>query len=617
VESRAQPPAPDTRFTILLADLAGDDAALTETFRLSRALTQSGGFEVRLIGRELKPSSVGSVRESDARNAVIGRQWLKELNGDLLVWGQVLGSSLVLSFVSQGDSPSELMGYARLGERLDLPREMVEALSVQVEAIALSLVPHVDEEGRDVLVTLEPVAAKLEDLLKSSGRLRSDTRSAVANALGLTALALGQRGGSENWTAKAVESFHTSVALLGNEVDPRKPARVQTNLGVALGALADARGDMSLMRESIRYHRQAAQAFPDRNSGMEWALMQNNLGRALMRLSEIEGDPTNLEEAIKVHRSTLQVFGRDSAWMELWGARINLGNALTEMGEMKGMPRLIEEGISEYRRALGPGLRDAAPMRWAMVQNNLGAALVELGELQRTLPPLHDAVIAYRSVLEVFTRDRAPLRWAMAKHNLGSTLGSLGSMEKNSKYLEESISAHRQSLLEYNRERDPFEWAMARVNLGLSLTELGIVRRDVRPVKEAVQEIRFALEVYLPRHAPRPRAAAHNNLAKALVTLGELESDPAIVRQGIASLDVAMAGYQEVGQTQAVAETRRNRVEAVRILGRVLSRHRPRRAMRLFGPSDSRTQAFKGNGTIRQGVECPPSRALAAVAFAR
>lgn len=82
-------PSDQTHFTILIADLVGDDSALRQTRHVEAALRGHGGLEVMLIGAGPAPFERGSRMEALLRAERQGQELLRRHGGDVLVFGEV------------------------------------------------------------------------------------------------------------------------------------------------------------------------------------------------------------------------------------------------------------------------------------------------------------------------------------------------------------------------------------------------------------------------------------------------------------------------------------------------------------------------------------------------
>ena len=487
-------PAPGTRFTVLLARLDRDpDGSLTGY--VDRALSELNGIDVHLTCQTLKLKDVGLQRSAHAAAEETAKQWLRQGNGDLLVWGEVSKDEdekrlFLLRFVRDDElrepnggamTRGQVVGFSEYkiqGSRLDT--EFSEELKAQLHAVVLSQINPVTEKAGNYLVELlNPVTNKLKELRDAGlDRFNSGQRGAILFAL---ATALTVSGGQS--------------------------------------------GEMDQMEEAVTAYRAALEEYSRDRVPLDWAATQNNLGNALQRLGERERDPARLEEAVAAYRAALEERTRDRVPLDWAATQNNLGNALQRLGERERDPARLEEAVAAYRAALEEYSRDRVPLDWAMTQNNLGSALQRLGERERDPARLEEAVAAYRAALEERTRDRVPLDWATTQNNLGSALQRLGERERDPARLEEAVAAYRAALEERTRDRVPLDWAATQNNLGNALQRLGERERDPARLEEAVAAYRAALDVYEASSIPHYSALTKRNLVKAQALLNEFHEE--------------------------------------------------------------------------------------------
>ena len=296
-------PAPGTRFTVLLARLDRDsDGSLTGY--VARALSELDGIDVHLACQALKLKDVGIRRSAHAAAEETAKQWLRQRNADLLIWGEVSkdedGKRLFLLRFVRDDALREPNGgamtrgqvvgfseYKIQGSRLDT--EFSEALKAQLHAVVLSQISPVTEKAGSYLVELlNPVTNKLKELRDA----------------GLDRFNSGQRG-----------------AIL-------------FALATALTASGGQSGEVDQMEEAVTAYRAALEERTRDRVPLDWAGTQNNLGSALRSLGERERDPTRLEEAVTAYRAALDVYEASSTPHYSALAKINLVKAQALLNEL-------------------------------------------------------------------------------------------------------------------------------------------------------------------------------------------------------------------------------------------------------------------------------------------
>jgi tetratricopeptide (TPR) repeat protein len=475
-------PAPGTYFTILVANLAGDEGG-RQTRLVRDVFVGQRGLDARLTCRVVALGRDGGLSEAEAAAIDRGYRLLERWNADLLVWGEVkkADQELNLWFLNRGGSTLGAPSYS-LTEKLTLPEGFSHDLGLQLEAVALAQVaPATEQAGTYLAEVLEPVAERLRRLLAAPPvEFDADQRGSLWFALGLATATLGEQKGDSAWLEEAVEAFR--AALLEHT------------------------------RERVP---------------LDWGATQNNLGNALSRLGERESGTARLEEAVEAYRAALEEWTRQRVPLDWARTQNNLGTALWALGERESGTARLEEAVQAFRVALEEWTRERVPLLWASTQNNLGLALWRLGERGSGTARLDEAVAAYRAALEERTRERVPLDWAGTQNNLGLALWALGERESETARLEEAVAAFRAALLEYTRERVPFLWALTQENVGIALATVGERSEDMQSLEEAVAAIRAALEVFELARAGYNVENAGRNLAWVEALLDERRKEAA------------------------------------------------------------------------------------------
>ncbi|HKO08855.1 MAG TPA: tetratricopeptide repeat protein, partial [Alphaproteobacteria bacterium] len=409
--------APEARFSVLIADLDGDDANLSQTKHVQRALEHKAkGLRVLREGRALRLGDVGDSANDQAIAVRKGQAWLGDRGADVLVWGEVGKADAVLRlrFLTAEGEGGDAKGH-RLGDTLDLPQDFgsdaAEALSGVVLA---SVLPASEEAGQYLVDRLKPVAARIEGLLATPPPGLPEERLAhVQAAFGLVCSVLGKQIGDSRWLEKAVAAYRAALEVRTRERVP-----------------------------------------------LQWAMTQNNLGTALRTLGEREERTALLEEAVAAYRAALEVYTRERMPLQWGETQNNLGAALWALGEREEGTLRLEQAAAAYSAALQVRTRERVPLDWALTQNDLGTALQALGERERGTVLLKQAAAAFRAALEVYSRERVPLQWAATENNLGNVLRALGEREEGRAPLEEAVAAYRAALEVYTRALVPLDWAM-------------------------------------------------------------------------------------------------------------------------------------------------------------
>ena len=262
-------PAAGTHFTVLIADLVGDDVTQSQTRRIERALEDQPGLRTRRIATTLPLRDVGDTRDNRAAAEARGRDWLDEHQADVLIWGEVseLDRVLELRFLgAPGGLPSEQRPYVLDPHTLRLPADFQAAVGEVVHALTLvAVAPAAEPEVQYIVEHLRPVIQKVARLVdRPPEGLSGEQVGQIRNAFGIAAVRLGEQSGAESWLERGSDAFRANLATWTKE-----------------------------------------------RAGDDWAMTQHNLGTALGTLGEREEGTARLEEAVAAFRAALEVYTRD------------------------------------------------------------------------------------------------------------------------------------------------------------------------------------------------------------------------------------------------------------------------------------------------------------------
>jgi hypothetical protein len=240
VQGRDVPSAPGTHFTVVIADLDGDDPNLGQTKHVEAALRDQQGLEVVRVRPGPKPFETGSRVEHQIRTEGQAREMLARHNGDLLIWGEVAQANLRvrLRFLPRQEGIEGKHASYQL-EAAELPKDFGDDFNAQLIALALaSLAPATEQEGRYAVDLLKQPAQKLERLLEHGPPgLDRDQIAGLRVAYGSAARAIGAQTGDANWLQRAISAFTVALEAYPHDRVPLKWAAAQRNLGNALALL--------------------------------------------------------------------------------------------------------------------------------------------------------------------------------------------------------------------------------------------------------------------------------------------------------------------------------------------------------------------------------------------
>jgi tetratricopeptide (TPR) repeat protein len=583
IQARWTAPAVGTHFTILVADLVGDDTNRTQTRLLAEALAENRGLEVMWIGRALEWTDVGSVREGIEQAELTGQQWLAEKNADILIWGRVVSGTLQLRFLPRGGGRSGSHSYGALGAELELPNSFSDALAVQLAAVTLShLAPATSAQGRYLVETLLRLAAKIKNLQQDSVLARTVTSEGLTYAYGLAMATVGKHNREPAFLEEAVKSYQKAQGVYVREQTPLAWAATHAALGDALLALADEEGGTVRLEAAVAAFQTALEVYTPERTPSEWAAAQAGLGSAVAALQNRQQAPRRLEQAVATSQAALVLYTREQTPLRWAVTRVGLRIALsllgdgsirnTHEGQLSSKAAGMEEALATYQAVLAVYTRERAPLLWAAMHFGRGIALTALAHDERGIERLEKGVAAFRAAQHVFAREQVPLVGAATQFGLGVALTEMGKRQCRVDLVEEAVAAHRDALKEFTPERMPLAWAATQYEVGYGLLRLGqwqIAQGEWQSgtalLEEAVAAFRAALQEFSPEQVPTRWAAAQDQLGVALALLGERDRGTARLEEAAEAFRHALEVFRAAGRESNadVTEADLRRAEAL------------------------------------------------------
>jgi hypothetical protein len=287
-------PTQHARFRILIADLDGDAAELTQTRHLEMALADQMGIAMAPVGPG--PVVGDGLVEDQALDPA--RTLLASHNGDALIFGEVIpAANLVrIRLVGRYDGAAGRHGPYQTGWSA-LPRRFGLDYEGQLLAlVALAIAPNVrSREDRAHLINLlRPAATKLTRLLEHpTARLDADRQGALWHALGLAASLLGETTKSRRWLEVALHAYRAALQIWQADSVLQDWAIAQNNLGHALHMLALEVGDpaeeTAYFGQAINAYHRALHVYKAAEAKSYLAQTEANLARTESSLAERAG----------------------------------------------------------------------------------------------------------------------------------------------------------------------------------------------------------------------------------------------------------------------------------------------------------------------------------------
>lgn len=521
-------------FVVAVARLGGDlDGDVQQ--HLLAALAGSG---IKTFPVERRLRLTASYSPTEERQAThTARGWLELCQADVLVWGQIApGGKIIRLFFT--------------------PRNALSPDGVRVEKSAINKTLQTDKDvdyngviraqllgilaGFDPSHSLDPKLRtqieRVEQMLAQ--RAPGEASAALGFALAQAKAVLGEQQGDPRLLRQAVAAYQTLAQDRSAPGPALFPAKVQNNLGNALGSLATllAEPDRSATREkALRAYAAAAQAYRSDGWLEDWAITQNNRGETLRQLGRLEEAGAVFEQAMAALPGNASA--ADRALLEH-----NLGNVLVMAAQADPTDKALAQlklAVVHFENASRIRVRAEVPLSWAMTREGLGNALGVLGERIQGSPgdgPLAAAIAAYEEALQEYTADRPWLARdrARTQRNLGLALNALGRREKSVARLTAAVAAFR-SALELTKKSGGDTATLER-NVGAALRDLAELR-----LEQAVADYRGAVVHFGNAADPIERAMTHYAIGRTLALLSERDRSYEQLEAAIAEFQTARA----------------------------------------------------------------------------
>jgi hypothetical protein len=390
---------------VLLANLNGDSGGVV-TAQLSEVLDSCDALEVYRANQVLKlPKDANLVRRLMLASEK-GREWLREQQADILVWGEVEGNSVRLRFDPKIPCADNLPGAFGLGDTLQLPTEMLEAQASVVHATVLAAVgPTFPGLKTHISEVLGWAVQGARDITQN----QPEGMSAIQHATVLISLANAFSAqyrlikGAKN-LASAASLYQTAVKKTAPEADPDIWAVAQSHLATALKARGIAERDDDGLKQSAVAYKKITETLGRGSHPYDWALAHINHGLVLYRLSMRTGRAAYLQEAGKSFEEALTVYTKETMptrWAEVMN---QYGTILLALGEQVTGNVTLEMAVAKFRKVLEVRKRDRAPQLWAQTANNLGAACFSLAKRNAEVALLREAQTCFEGAAETYQR---------------------------------------------------------------------------------------------------------------------------------------------------------------------------------------------------------------------
>jgi tetratricopeptide (TPR) repeat protein len=525
--------------------------------------------DVLVVPRQLGEPLTGDLGANIEMQRSLGRRWLSESVGDMLVYGTVVRPDKTFELQFLWKSYSWRFVYTLNPDTASLPREFYfDAVAAVASAAADRIDRSYGERTTTASSALKPIVAWLSQIAHNPQPKDMAIEEYKALLFGY-ATAVGGIGAQlkdRNDINESINAFR-SLLRLTSPVTPSDWAIAQYRLGNAIGNLGLITNSSKLIEQAISCYAKALGVYAKSDDKWDWALVQSALGYALEVLAERKNDTKSLERAIAADRESLKVYTQSNDSLDWAFAQSNLGYALADLADRRNDGGLLEDAIAADHEALKAYTRNGDPDNWALVQRNLGYALAELADHRNDGGLLEEAITADHEALKANTRNKDPADWALVQRNLGYALSDLAYRKHDPRLLEEAIAADREALKLFTRSEDRDNWALVQTNLGNALAELGNWKKDIRSLKDAAAVDREILDVYTQNNDLSNWALVQSNLGDALADLADDSGDMRLFEGAVAADNSALRVYTPKSAPSDWARVQNNLAYALANLG--------------------------------------------------
>lgn len=390
---------------ILIAGFNNDrDGALAA--ELTDILSRSETCEVFRAKKVLKTGNIGTLVEQLYSAFAEGRDWLKDENADLLIWGAMIDGVAEIRFIPTVPASESQPGTFGLGNVLTLTSPIADGLDAVLVASALGAIGPGFRGAR--------------------GRLGETLGSALQN------------------TKKFLQE--KPVSFSANHY-----ASLLTCIGNGFAAHSILGGSTKRLVHAAASYRIALKQVSAESAPVIWALAQSHLASALRAIGDREKDPERYKEAAAAYKQITESLSRIDQPFDWALAHINHGLVLYRLGAKSGQAAYFQESSKSFEEALSVYTKETMPGRWAEVTNQYGVVLMALGEVVTGNVALELAVKRFRMSLEIRKRERVPLLWAQTANNLGAACFALAKRNSEVALLREASSCFEGAIDIYKR----------------------------------------------------------------------------------------------------------------------------------------------------------------------
>ncbi|NVK19996.1 MAG: cyclic nucleotide-binding domain-containing protein [Methylocystaceae bacterium] len=401
----------EATFEILIADMFDDPdqketQMLFETLKTMAQKIGGGLINVRRTGSAFAFAdfSDSTMVWNQARNNA--QNWLKELEGDLLVWGQVRagGQTVHLRMTQRLPLRNLRAGYVQPCDAVDIPAELDEVLAGYLYGVCIGALIPVDQPQRDAFeAVLGPALDGARAVLKKRMReLDSDEQVRLEVGFANLAATCGVIKKNPDRLKEAEDIYNRALRGLRRSNSMVLEGVIKRHLGYAQSAWFDMGGENNLLEAAVESLREACDTFSQAAFPQQWADLQVMIAQLLFKKDQLDEDDAALRESIASFQKALQVYSASSTPRRWGDTKHHLARALQLLGSQLGDLDMIARSAEACREALAVRNKMQSPMLWAATQNNLGSALFMLCQKTRKPETAEAAVKAFQAAFDVY-----------------------------------------------------------------------------------------------------------------------------------------------------------------------------------------------------------------------
>ncbi|NQV99393.1 MAG: hypothetical protein HQ483_06830 [Rhodospirillales bacterium] len=415
---------------ILVADIAGDTSGEVGA-RVATCLDGFQSYEVFRTKQVLKLGDKGIFIDKLIVAAEEGRAWMRAENADLLVWGEMAGSLVVLRFLVMVPMSENQPGAYGLGDVLALPATFSGDLNSALHAVVLSAVgPTFKGMRTRVGAELDKALAQIKPLVQEKPEaLSGGNYAAFLGCVGNAFAAHGLLGGPEKRLDQAISSYKLALAHASAQADSVVWSITQNHLGAALKAKGERTKDVDVLKEASKAYKAIAEQLNRIGHPFDWAMANINLGQVLYRLGVMSSETAYYQEATRFFDEALTIYTREGTpgkWAEVCN---QYGVVLLALGEQVNGNVTLEVAVKKFRASLHVRKKEVVPVLWAQTANNLGAACFSLAKRNSELALLREASSCFEGAIEIYQNSGAGKKADLIANNLSRVQRLLASRD--------------------------------------------------------------------------------------------------------------------------------------------------------------------------------------------